>query len=357
MEKNTVKKKLQLLLPALLVLLLLAGSTAPVSAAQQEQPVARAVMFWMDTCPHCHYVLENVLPPLQDTYGDQFDIRLLQITTQQEFDQFARVVEATGLSPQNAGVPFLLIGDSVLLGSEQIETQLPVLVAQHLADGGVDYPQYDALTPFMPAPSSDTGAQSQSYGATPASASAVDGYYLALGLLIAMTLSLLYVGLVLARLVPPPPATLTRLIPFVAFAGLLVAAYLAYVETQAVEAVCGPVGDCNAVQTSPYAYLFNVPLGVIGAGGYLVILGLWTWMRRGASIAAPLLLGASTFGLLFSIYLTYLEPFVIRAVCAWCLASAAIMALLAIASLRPVVQQRAPSRRRRTSTRKVTAGR
>ncbi|MFW6182983.1 MAG: vitamin K epoxide reductase family protein, partial [Chloroflexota bacterium] len=347
-----MKKKLQLLLSALLVLLLLAGFTAP-ATAQQEQPVVRAVMFWMDTCPHCHYVLENVLPPLQDTYGDQFDILLLQITTQQEFDQFARVVQATGLSSQNAVVPFLLIGDSVLLGSQQIETQLPELIAQHLADGGVDYPQYDALTPFLPAPSSDTGAQSQNYGATPANASAVDGYYLALGLLIAMTLSLLYVGLVLARLVSPPPATLARLIPFLAFAGLLVAAYLAYVETQAVEAVCGPVGDCNAVQTSSYAYLFGVPLGVIGAGGYLVILGLWAWMRRGASIAAPLLLGASIFGLLFSIYLTYLEPFVIRAVCAWCLASAAIMALLAIASLRPVVEQRAPSRRRRTSTRKV----
>jgi uncharacterized membrane protein len=34
------------------------------------------------------------------------------------------------------------------------------------------------------------------------------------------------------------------------------------------------------------------------------------------------------FGTLFSIYLTFLEPFVIGATCAWCLASAVIMTAL-----------------------------
>ncbi|HSM55798.1 MAG TPA: vitamin K epoxide reductase family protein [Candidatus Sulfomarinibacteraceae bacterium] len=351
-----MKKQLHVLLLALLALLLVVGFTAPAAAAQQEQPVVRAVMFWMDTCPHCHYVMDNVLPPLEVRYGDQFDMLLLQISSQQEYEQFIRVAEATGLSRHNVGVPFLLIGDSVLLGSQQIETQLPELVSQHLAAGGVDFPQYDALAPLLPAEVSGSSTATE-YGATPVNASAVDGYYLAMALMIGMILSLLYAGLALAGALPPPPSILTRLIPLLALAGLFVAGYLAYVETQAVEAFCGPVGDCNAVQTSSYAYLFGVPLGVIGAGGYVVILGLWTWMRRGASIAAPLLLGASAIGLLFSLYLTYLEPFVIRAVCAWCLASAAIMTLLMVASVRPVFEQRAPAKRRRASSHKAVAGR
>ena len=46
------------------------------------------------------------------------------------------------------------------------------------------------------------------------------------------------------------------------------AGYLTYVETQLVQAVCGPVGDCNAVQSSSYARLFGVlPVGVLGASG------------------------------------------------------------------------------------------
>jgi uncharacterized membrane protein len=54
-------------------------------------------------------------------------------------------------------------------------------------------------------------------------------------------------------------------------------------------------------------------------------------------------------GVLFSIYLTYLEPFVIRAVCAWCLTSAVIMAMLLLASVEPAARQLAPQpvRRRR----------
>lgn len=54
--------------------------------------------------------------------------------------------------------------------------------------------------------------------------------------------------------------------------------YMAYVETQAVEAVCGPVGDCNAVQNNSYAKLFGVlPVGVLGVVGYAAILAAWFW--------------------------------------------------------------------------------
>jgi len=117
-----------------------------------------------------------------------------------------------------------------------------------------------------------------------------------------------------------------------------VAAYLAYVETQAVTAVCGPVGDCNAVQTSEYAYLFGVPIGVLGVMGYVAILAAWVWGKwQGDGRADLALLGMTVFGVPFSIYLTYLEPFVIGAVCAWCLTSAVVMTLLMLASVETAV--------------------
>jgi uncharacterized membrane protein len=115
--------------------------------------------------------------------------------------------------------------------------------------------------------------------------------------------------------------------------GLGVAGYLAYVETTQVEAVCGPVGDCNTVQQSTYARLFGIlPIGVLGMLGYIIILAAWLvncfGSGRLADLAALALLGMTGFGTLFSIYLTFLEPFVIGATCAWCLTSAIIMTLL-----------------------------
>jgi uncharacterized membrane protein len=130
------------------------------------------------------------------------------------------------------------------------------------------------------------------------------------------------------------------LIPVLCLIGLGVAGYLAYVETAQVEAICGPVGDCNTVQQSPYARLFGVlPVGVLGVIGNLMILLTWavrlSASRRLAAFTRLALLGLTAFGVIFSIYLTFLEPFVIGATCAWCLTSAIIMTALFWLSLAP----------------------
>jgi uncharacterized membrane protein len=121
--------------------------------------------------------------------------------------------------------------------------------------------------------------------------------------------------------------------PLLALLGLGVAAYLASVEVREVEAVCGPVGDCNTVQQSEYARLFGVlPIGVLGVLGFVLILTAWGVRRyansRAGSWASIALLALTGFGTLFSVYLTFLEPFVIGATCLWCLSSAVIMTAL-----------------------------
>ncbi|MDI9613941.1 MAG: vitamin K epoxide reductase family protein [Acidobacteriota bacterium] len=131
-------------------------------------------------------------------------------------------------------------------------------------------------------------------------------------------------------------------VPILVLAGFVVAGYLSHVELREVEAVCGPVGDCNTVQQSSYAKLFGIlPIGVLGLGGFLTILAAWALRRFGPARislqAAVAMLALTAFGVLFSIYLTFLEPFVIGATCLWCLSSAAIMTLLFLLALRPGV--------------------
>jgi uncharacterized membrane protein len=125
--------------------------------------------------------------------------------------------------------------------------------------------------------------------------------------------------------------------PALLIVGAAVAAYLSYVEVTGTQAVCGPVGDCNTVQQSPHARLFGIlPVGVLGLMGYGAMFVLWIMVRSGSEEvgrrARLLLWAAALFGTLFSVYLTFLEPFVIGATCAWCLTSAVVMTLLLMAS-------------------------
>jgi uncharacterized membrane protein len=127
-----------------------------------------------------------------------------------------------------------------------------------------------------------------------------------------------------------------------------VAIYLTYVEAYGVKPVCGPVGDCGAVQSSPYAKIWGIlPVGLLGAAGYIGILAAWFagrqrwgWLSKYAPVA---LFGMALFGTVFSIYLTYLELFVIYAVCIWCVSSAIIITLILLFSLSSTLQAFAPS--------------
>jgi len=343
-------------------------------ATPAPKPIVRAVLFWMDGCPHCHEVINNVLPPLQKKYGDQLNVHLIEVKSQQDVDSLYQLGVALNIPKQNIGVPFLVIGDKVLIGSAQIPAELPGLIEQYLAAGGVDYPNLPGLADLLqmttPQP---TAAQPQVSATTTAAPAAVaqssrdapppasfaaqpvsEGFELAIGIMAGMVVALVYAGATFGRawhakrgraprVTLRVPAWTDALTPVLTIIGLGVAGYLAYVETQAVPAVCGPVGDCNAVQASSYARLLGVlPVGLLGVAGYAAILAAWLRGRlrsdRLADYAPLSVLGMTVFGVLFSLYLTYLEPFVIKAVCAWCLTSAVIMTLLMLLSIGPAVQ-------------------
>lgn len=174
-----------------------------------------------------------------------------------------------------------------------------------------------------------------------------EGFGLAWAIMALLVLALLYALIAatlaaLGRQTPVLPEQAERLIPVLSIIGLGVALYLTYIETTNTLAVCGPVGDCNEVQASPFAKLFGVlPVGLLGALGYVGILGAWGLSRFGrgtlARLAPLALFGMALFGVVFSIYLTYLELYIIKAVCIWCLTSATLMALVLALSVGPAV--------------------
>jgi uncharacterized membrane protein len=114
----------------------------------------------------------------------------------------------------------------------------------------------------------------------------------------------------------------------VAGLGICVAGYLTYVHYAGLEPFCAGGGHgCERVQSSSYAKLGGVPVAVLGLGGYLAIAAALLAPGERARLAAAAL---AVVGAGFSGYLTYLELFVIDAICQWCVASAVLLTLLAV---------------------------
>jgi uncharacterized membrane protein len=104
-----------------------------------------------------------------------------------------------------------------------------------------------------------------------------------------------------------------------AIVGLVVAIYLAVTKLLGAAPVCGPIRGCEDVAASPYSEFFGVPVALLGVGFSVALVALsLAWWRTAARRA---LLGAYGLGLLGCFVvagLTYLELFVIHAVCIYC---------------------------------------
>ena len=118
----------------------------------------------------------------------------------------------------------------------------------------------------------------------------------------------------------------------VALVGMFVAMYLTLYKLGYIGTLACSVGSCETVQTSRWATLFGVPVGAWGIGFYLAVLGLSLVGVMPAHAEkrsiSRLLFAMTAFGVVFSIWLTYLELFVINAICQWCVISAVLTAVL-----------------------------
>jgi uncharacterized membrane protein len=337
---------------------ILRGQAAPVQPGAQPA-VVRAVLFYSPTCPHCHRVMTVDLPPLLARYGGRLRLASVNTATPRGQALYQATVEHFAIPEDRLGVPTLVVGNRVLVGSLEIPAEFPGIVERGLAAGGIDWPEVTQLrqavaaseraaTDTAPATPRDTAPAAPALRRTPATAGTALGSMRARFLVdpagnsasVAVLLFMLAaVGLAIAtvsgRPVPlqSPPSWV---LPALGIVGLGVASYLSFVEVTGTPAVCGPVGDCNTVQQSGYARLFGVvPVGVLGALGYVAMSALWFAGTRApgrAARAARICTWCFALGgAVFSGYLTFLEPFVIGAACAWCLVSAVIVTLMLLA--------------------------
>jgi cytochrome c biogenesis protein CcdA len=150
MRKKWLVLSLRIVVAFLGVSLLAAGLSAVAAqgaVGESGEPVVRFMLFYGETCPHCHDVMDEYLPGVYEKYGDQVEYEYIEVWS--DVDSYLVLLgleTKLGIPQENQGsVPALVIGDNVLIGSLQIREGLEVLIDEYLAQGGVDYPDLEDL--------------------------------------------------------------------------------------------------------------------------------------------------------------------------------------------------------------------
>jgi len=135
----------------------------------------------------------------------------------------------------------------------------------------------------------------------------------------------------------PPIPWQRYLIPTLAVLGILDSLYLSYVKIAHAKPFCSGLGDCETVNSSAYSTFAGIPIAFLGVGMYAVIfiLSMWGPKLPGllATYAPLIVFGMALGGVLYSAYLTYLELYVIEAICIYCVGSAILITLIFLSSL------------------------
>lgn len=312
-----------------LLILWISCLTAPALASDIE---VHTVVFSSPACPFCSLVSERDLGPLQSRYPDSLTLHVIDVSTSEGAEILASVWDLHQAPDHRRGVPSVIIGEHLLVGAGEIGERLPDLVRDGLARGGLPPPPLAGLEIATHDPTTPELEWWQRIH------NDVPGNYVAIALLVAFLIiggAMIPVGRWQDRLALATPLPIKI---GVACVGLGAALYLSWGETTEQELVCGPIGQCNIVQHSDMAMLWGLgPLAVMGALAYSLILvvyiaGVLAPDRIARWIPAALLIMSGP-GFLFSVLLTFWQPFVIGATCAWCLISAITMTLTCLFSL------------------------
>ena len=123
--------------------------------------------------------------------------------------------------------------------------------------------------------------------------------------------------------------TKRMIVAALALAGIFLALYLLLYKLGFIGELACSVGSCETVNTSKWATFLGLPVAAWGVAFYIgvFVLAIVSTQERFAESRAvsAMLVAVIAGGLLFSAYLTWLELFVINAICQWCVVSAIVV--------------------------------
>ena len=129
---------------------------------------------------------------------------------------------------------------------------------------------------------------------------------------------------------PKKLAWLYLIAAILSLGGLADAIYLTVQDITGASLRCTIISGCSEVLASKYAHIGSIPLASVGALAYFVFFSLAILAAFGYAFARPFLTVLVTLMFLTSLWLIYLQAFVIHHFCQYCLLSAAVTITLTL---------------------------
>ncbi len=162
MNKTTIKT-----VPLLILVSMVLLSYVPVLSA--DGPAVELLLFYSETCPHCQTVMEDVIPVIEEKYGDQVRIRTFNITDIDNYALMLGLERIYGVPDEKAGIPEIFLGNDVMIGANVIRDHLEEVIDKYLAKGGFQFPPLELIPrpgiTLVPAPTATAtpGATGESF--------------------------------------------------------------------------------------------------------------------------------------------------------------------------------------------------
>jgi len=126
----------------------------------QGETVVQVVYFTSAECPHCRAVFDEVLTSLQEEYGDQLQIKVVDISDPNgsgginaaNYEMLVHAEEMFDAPPEERGLPMVIVGGEALVGESVIRERLPCLIGDCLAQEGAPWPDIPGLADVASGP-------------------------------------------------------------------------------------------------------------------------------------------------------------------------------------------------------------
>mgnify|MGYP001598545338 CR=1 FL=1 len=323
--------------------------TSTLTEAFAQESTKKAIVFYKNDCEECDEILHDILPRLVKSYQPNLSIIAINNSYPEGGLNYLDAMLLYNFSAAQK-LPLLLIDSEYLSGAEEIKEKLPEFIKSS-SGSHQKWKQLESI-PSLFTQNLNTADKKFAHMIEPIKGFGIDvilkkferNYYkdeagnrLAVVVLTFMLFSVIGITFYLIKGNPDISKNIPAAYPVILLVASGIAIYLFYSGITNSELTCGPVGECNTVQQSKYAVVFGfIPVSLLGTINYCIGIMCWFQSRRtSGKIREFLTLGAwgvAACGVVFFIYLTFLEPFIIGASCAWCLSAAVLTTLSAFVS-------------------------
>jgi hypothetical protein len=112
-----------------------------------DPSAVHGLYFYSTDCSHCMEIMDDLLLPMQDEFGTKLDIRLVEISYADNYELLIHAEEHYGVEAEERAIPTLIIDNKVLIGEEEIRSDLRSVVENGILDGGIGWPDIPDFDP------------------------------------------------------------------------------------------------------------------------------------------------------------------------------------------------------------------